>query len=177
MSILVQEAVAGRNVPVADVRSLVKDNTHMVVFLRHLGCNLTLQLLKDVQALEAKYKVRFPIIYVSQGSRNYCEQFWKTKYPDARVVYDTNLSISKKFGLKEGTIGQVINAQSMFCAIRAVSKGTLPGAFQGNVFMLPGVFVYVDGQEVFKHIADSAGDMPDFEGLVKQYLYQSIEAA
>ncbi len=175
MSILVEE-VAGRNVPVADVNSLVKNETHMVVFLRHLGCNLTLQLLKDVQALEAQYKVKFPIIYVSQGSKNYCDSFWKSKYPEARVVYDSNLSIAKRFGLKEGSVSQVINAKSIYCSIRAMSRGTLPGSFQGNVFMLPGVFVYVSGQEVFKHIADSAGDMPDFEDLVKKYLLDALQA-
>ena len=173
MSILVMN-LNGRNVVTDNVRDLVKSGTHILVFPRHLGCNLTLQLIDDIKALESKYDVNFPITYICQGSKKYCDHFWETKYPRASVIYDTNMSIAKSFGLKEGSVSQVLNTKAMFCAIKAMTNGNFPTAPQGNVFMLPGVFVYINGAQVFKHIAVSATDLPDFENLLKSYLLDAV---
>lgn len=146
----------------------------MIVFLRHLGCNLSMQLVDDIKKLELKHKVQFPITFVCQGSRAYCDHFWNKKYPTAKVIYDTNLTIAKGFGLREGTLVHVINAHSAMCSIKAMARGHFPSAFQGNVFMLPGVFVYVDGARIFSHIAQTASDLPDFENLVTSYLIDAV---
>ena len=164
----------GRNVPTDNVWELIKKDTQILVFPRHLGCNLTLQLIDDIKAIEAKYGIDFPITYVSQGSKKYCDYFWESKYPNESVIYDSNLSIAKSFGLKEGSVSQVLNSKSMFCSLKAMAAGNFPTAPQGNVFMLPGVFVYINGVQVFKHIALSATDLPDFENLLKSYLTEAV---
>lgn len=167
--------IVGRNLTANTVGTLVKQDSQMIVFLRHLGCNLSMQLVDNIKKLEIKHGVAFPITFVCQGSRAYCDHFWNKKYPTAKVIYDTNLTIAKGFGLREGTLIHVINAHSAMCSIKAMARGHFPSPFQTNVFMLPGVFVYVDGARIYSHIAQTASDMPDFEDLVTAYLTDAVE--
>jgi hypothetical protein len=166
--------IVGRNLSTNTIGALVKESSQMIVFLRHLGCNLSLQLVNDIKMLELKHKVQFPITFVCQGSRAYCDHFWNKKYPTAKVIYDTNLNIAKGFGLREGTLIHVINAHSAMCSIKAMMRGHFPSVFQGNVFMLPGVFVYVEGVRIFSHISQTASDLPEFENLVTSYLMDAV---
>ena len=166
--------ITGRNISAANISDLLKEETQMLVFLRHLGCNLSMQLVSDIVEIEKKYNIQLPLTYVSQGSKNYSEFFWKSRHPEAAVIYDTNLTISKHFGLKEGSVSQVLNSKAMFCSLKAMANGHFPGSFQGNVFMLPGIFVFAEGRRIYSHIADSASDMPDFENLVKTYILKAL---
>ncbi len=174
VSSIYQQNITGRNLEVKSLADLFKSETHILVFLRHLGCNLSMQLVTDILSIEKKYNVSLPITFISQGSRNYSEHFWSSRHPEAQVIYDTNLAIARQFGLREGTITQVINPQSMYCSLKAMAQGNFPTGIQGNVFMLPGVFVYSDGRQVYSHIASHASDVPDFENLVKTYLLKAL---
>lgn len=162
--------IEGRNLHQSTIGQIISEKQTFLVFLRHLGCNLTLQLVSDIDALEKKIGVKLPIVYISQGSKNYCDLFWSTNYPSSSVIYDHDLLLAKSFGLKQGTFGDVVNPKAMICSLRAMVNGHIPTGSKGNVFMLPGVFVYSSGREVFKHIATHAGDLPDFEKLILKFL-------
>ncbi len=168
------QTITGRNLPTFNIGELLNSDMQILIFLRHLGCNLSRQLIQDINRYEKTFDVKFPITYVSQGSRNYCEHFWSRNYPQAQVVYDPNLYLAKSFGLIEGTLIQVINPQSVFCSLKAMARGIFPKGIQGNVFMMPGVFVYLDGKSVFNHVSKNAGDLPEFENLVKLFLKKSF---
>jgi hypothetical protein len=166
--------IAGRNLPSSKMPEIISEEYQILVFLRHLGCSLTKQLIADIKALEKKHGTSLPITFVSHGSEQYCDHFWQMWSPKSRVIFDTDMSIAKKFGLKEGSIIQVMDIKTMYCSIRAVAHGHfLDVDKSSNVFMLPGVFIYRDGKEIYKHIAKSAGDMPDFENLVITYIKES----
>ncbi len=176
MSNFMASNIVGRNLPANTIGALVKQNSQMIVFLRHLGCSLSMQLVHDIKKLEIQYKVAFPITFACQGSRAYCDHFWNRKFPTAQVIYDTNLTLARGFGLKEGTLSHVINLGSAMCTIKAMAKGHFPTVLKGNVFMLPGVFVYVEGARVYSHIAQTASDMPEFENLVTTYLSDAVSS-
>lgn len=163
--------LAGRNLPSRKMPEIINDDYQILVFLRHLGCSLTKQLIADIKALEKKMNTNLPITFVSHGSEQYCDHFWQMWSPKARVIFDTDMSLAKSYGLKEATIIQVMDIKTMYCSLRALSNGHfLDMDKSSNVMMLPGVFIFRDGKEVYKHIAKSAGDMPDFENLVLSYV-------
>ena len=80
------------------------------------------------------------------------------------------------FRLKEGTVTQVLNPQAAMCSLKAMTNGHFPTGSKGNVLMLPGAFIYQNGQRVFTHIANSASDMPDFENLIKNVVLKALKA-
>ena len=169
--------VTGRNLVGNQFGDLIRRGSHVVIFLRHLGCNLTQQLVDDIKALEVRYKTELPITFVSQGTRKFNEVFWEKRYPTAKVIVDTNLAIAKGFNLKEGSLANIFTAKSMFCSLKAMANGNFPLGPQGNIYMMPGIFVYVNGSKVFGHAAETSSDLPDFEDLVKKYLDKSITDA
>ena len=164
--------IFGRNLPlVKNVVDLVQQDTQILIFPRHLGCSLTKHLVAEILRLEVKYKTAFPITFVCHGSVDYSDRFWQSWSPKARVVFDTDLTIAKSFGLKEGTLRHALDIKTMYCSFKAIAAGHPTDVDKSSkVFMLPGIFIYRDGQEVFKHIARTAGDMPDFENLVLSHI-------
>jgi hypothetical protein len=170
-----QKPLLGRNLTGKTLTDIIQKNSHMLLFLRHLGCSLGKKLLHDIKETEKSYGVKFPITFVSQGSKNFNENFWDKSYPDYSVIYDTDLTLAKSFGLREGTVTQVLNPSTVYCTLKAMGGGFLPsGPKGGNIFMMPAVFVYIDGKLVFSHIAQFTTDMPDFEEMVKSYLKDAV---
>lgn len=167
---ILRSSLIGRNLDFTTLQEAISQPAHMLIFPRHLGCNLSLKLIQDIKELEGRTGRKLPITFVSQGSKNFCDRFWASRHAEARVIYDINLQIARSFGLREGTLLQVANPQAVFCYIKALSGGFVPTGPKGNVFMLPGVFVYQNGRNVIQHIASHAGDLPDFENMVKSHL-------
>ncbi len=177
MSNVLLTNVNGRNLIGNKFGDLVRGGSHIIIFLRHLGCNLAQQLVEDIKSIESNYQTQLPILFVSQGTRKFNDVFWEKRYPEAKVIIDTNLAIAKSFELREGSLAQVFNPKSMLCYLKAMGNGNLPLGPKGNIYMLPGIFVYVGGSKVYSHIAETASDLPDFEDLVKKYLANSIKDA
>lgn len=171
------QVLIGRNLTHKNLTELINAEVQILIFLRHLGCNLALSLIADLEKIGAQHNVKIPVTYFSQGTRNYNDYFWTSKYPNASVVYDTDLKYSKMFGLKEGTATQVLNSQAAICSLKAMANGHFPTGSKGNVFMLPGCFIYQDGARVYSHIANTASDMPDFENLIKNVVLKGMQAA
>lgn len=174
---LYHQLLIGRNLSHKNLTEMINSEVQILIFLRHLGCNLALSLIADFAKIEAQYGVKIPATFFSQGSRNYNDHFWASKYPEASVVYDTELKYSKMFGLKEGTATQVLNSQAAICSLKAMANGHFPTGSKGNVFMLPGCFIYQSGERVYSHIANSSSDMPDFENLIKEVVLKGMGAA
>lgn len=174
----VNVAIAGRNLKSQNINDLVRENdVKILIFLRHMSCNMSRQLVRDLRTMQDQNQIEYPITYISQGSKNLTDHYWKKLDQSAQVVYDTNQAIAKSFGLKEGTLAQLLGPAPMFCALKAMVKGQMPQIYGGNVYMMPGVFVYRNATMVYKHIATHAGDFPDFENMVMQYLNRNTQTA
>ena len=169
------QILIGRNLSHKNLTELINSEVQILIFLRHLGCNLSLNLISEFAKIEARHNFKLPVTYFSQGTRNYNVIFWASKYPDTSVVYDTDLKFSKMFGLKEGTVTQVLNPQAAICSLKAMVNGHFPTGSKGNMFMMPGAFIYQGGERVFSHIANSASDMPDFEDLIKNVVLKALQ--
>ena len=84
------------------------------------------------------------------------QDLWRISDPERRIY--------RAFGLRKGTLGQVLGARVWS---RGIFGGALLkhgiGAGAGDVFQMPGVFVLFKGEVVFSHVPESAAQEALFE--------------
>lgn len=81
-----------------------------------------------------------------------------------------------QYGLKQSTIGQLLNLDIAKATARAMSRGHRQGGATGDVKMLPGTFI-VDREGIiqYTYYSDHAGDEPEIPALLAEW--RQISAA
>jgi hypothetical protein len=71
------------------------------------------------------------------------------------------------YGLREGTIGELLNVNVIVGAVRAVGQGHLGGAPSGNARMMPGTFIVDSGGVIrYAYYSKDAADHPPLEPIL-----------
>jgi hypothetical protein len=74
---------------------------------------------------------------------------------------DPARSAYRAYGLRRGTLGEVMGPEPLLGYVRAAAKGHVVGMPVGDVYQLGGVFVIgTDGGVRYAHYARHAGDHP-----------------
>jgi thiol-disulfide isomerase/thioredoxin len=164
--------VACSNLPYT-LGGLSEKQPTLIVFLRHLGCTFCRQALADLkkyrQEIEGK-GVQLSLIHMVEDDKS-SALFEKYGLGDLPRFSDPEKIIYQGFGLKRGGVSSLLGLSVWLKGFRAtVLEGNLPGAIQGDVGQLPGVFLLRQRRVIAGYIHDTAADRPDYCRIADQGL-------
>jgi len=93
------------------------------------------------------------------------EEFW----PGARGVADTHLALYHAFGLRRGTLGQMLSPRVWKRAWEARKKGYRQSKAVTDARLMPGAFLVHGRRITWQHAYAHVGDSPDFSSLRNVY--------
>jgi len=93
------------------------------------------------------------------------EFFGQFGHGDIRNVSDPKKQLYKAFGIRRARTLQVLGPKVLSQAFQAYSNGFRQGATVGDPMQLSGTFLVYKGEVKTAHLAEFAGDEPDFSGV------------
>ena len=98
----------------------------------------------------------------SKHARRYCGKL----APSIDCYTNQDTAVYGTYGLKQSTLGQLLNPGLAKATARAMARGHRQGKATGDVKMLPGTFIVdTDGIIQYTYYSDHAGDDPDLKEL------------
>jgi hypothetical protein len=137
----------------------------LLVFLRHFGCIFCRESVKDLQAISEKDPSYPNVLLVYQGSRQAGEEFFGKFWEAARAVADRPKRLYNAFGLRHGTLTQLLGPSVWVRGVEAMAKGNFIGKPVGDPLVLPGYFLIYDQQVIWEYRSKHSADHPDFHQL------------
>jgi hypothetical protein len=125
-------------------------------------CRQTVRELRRVSASQADCP---PILFVHQGTEAEGEAFFRRRWPEARAVSDPDLKLYRDFGLGRSDARALVFPDLWRRAIQNTLRGHSQGKAQGDVLLMPGLFMVERGLIRWEHHFRHVGDHPDFAGL------------
>lgn len=108
---------------------------------------------------------RLGLVFVNQADLGQLEPYFAKKAPGLPVISDPEAVIYEGFGLKRGSLWQLLGPKAVLRAFAAMARGHFVGTPSRDPRRMPGVFL-VQGQEIhYAHRARHTGDLPDREAL------------
>lgn len=95
------------------------------------------------------------------------DAFFAERWPEVPAIADPELRLYAAFGLKRGTLMQVVGPRAILAGGRALLKGNLPGKPSGDVMAMPGAFLIKGDQIVWSHDARHSGENPDWKSVAR----------
>lgn len=93
------------------------------------------------------------------------ETFFDGLWPEARAVSDPDTELYATFGLERGGVGQLFGPSVWVRGVGALLEGHGIGRPVGDPLMMPGTFLVDGGRVIWSHVAEHAGDHPDYEDV------------
>ncbi|MHC5064462.1 MAG: AhpC/TSA family protein [Planctomycetota bacterium] len=110
-------------------------------------------------------------IFFHQASVEAGKEFFALRAPGSRAVSDPEGRFFDAFGLRRGSLGELLGPRVWLRALRAVTRGHFVGRPRGDSLRMPGALLIRDGMILWEHRARHAGDQPDLEQV-----YASLDA-
>ena len=106
------------------------------------------------------------IVAVGIGETKHARRYCGKLAPSIDCFTNEDTAVYGTYGLKQASMGQLLNPGMLKAAMRARSRGHSQGKATGDVKMLPGTFIVdADGIIQYTYYSDHAGDDPDLEEL------------
>jgi hypothetical protein len=157
--------VEGLNLRPGTLGDQLDSRPTLVVFLRHLGCPFSRELLTDLKGRAEGGDGFPPVLFVAMGTPAEVQSFAEGLWPGARVVSDPEQRLYRAFDVPRAGLGQLLGPKVWACGIRAIAKGHLGSKPIGDVMQMP-AFLVLDGTNVvWRHVPRHAADHPDFGAL------------
>lgn len=153
--------------------SLSGKKPQIVFFMRHAGCTFCREALERIHSLSAQFQevgAQVRLVHMgSDGLSDFAELTRKYSSSSGWVLEaDQGRALYQLMGLSRGTWNQIFSLKSV---IRALQAGVLGrkgvGALEGDGFMMPGVFVWQDGKQVFSWKALEASESFPYEAILQ----------
>ena len=160
--------VAGRNLDPGRLQRQLSPDATVLVFLRHLGCLFSTEMVKDLRQATLRDASYPPVLFFHLGTIAQGEQFFAPLWPEARAVADPDRRFYEAFGVKQGSVGQMFGPATVACGIRATLKGNFARKPIGDPWTMPGLFLVRGTEVVWQHPFANAGDHPDFALLAQR---------
>ncbi len=154
----------------ASLVELVECSTVLLIFLRHAGCPFCREALADLARIRGEVESRGVRIVVAHFGRPSAMAALMKRYGigDVDRISQPEHALYRAFGLKRGTLGQVLGARTWWRGVRAaLLAGHGFGLPEGDPFQMPGAFVLNRSgvAAAFRH--RSSADRPDYLALVR----------
>ena len=138
----------------------------LLIFLRHLGCTFCRESLSDVADKKDMLKEKgiHPVFVHMSDEENEVEAlFSKYNVEEMSRISDPQRNLYRSFGLKRGTIRQVIGPKVMWRGfVTSILKGYGFGMPKQDPLQLPGVFLVHRGKILKDFRAKFSSDRPDY---------------
>jgi hypothetical protein len=113
------------------------------------------------------------VLLVHLGTPEEGEQFFESRWPEARAVSDQGEELYEAFGLKQGSLSQLLGPRVLLAGLMAVRDGV--GKLVGNPRRMSGWFL-VDGVDVvWSQVHLHAGALPRYGEIATAY--QALRAS
>ena len=143
----------------------------LLVFLRHFGCTFCRETLKDLKRNKKEIEESGKELVLVHMSTTTEALKFLSKYDlqDEHLISDINRDLYHYFGLRRGFINEVFGIRQMIRVfISSIVKNNRIGGVRGDIFQLPGIFVYYRGRIRNKYIHKNASDKPDIRSIARQ---------
>lgn len=144
--------------------SLYAEGPFALIFLRHLGCILCLQHVRDL----ARHP-ELPVVFVSRSSPEETRRFHERMNSPHRFLSDPEGKLHAHFGIARGGYGQIFNAHTLKAGMKAVFSGLSLGRPESDPMELGGAFV-IDrrGEVTWEQRAKDAADNVSAETIATE---------
>ena len=149
-----------------------RDQTLVLVFLRHFGCTFTRQILRGLQELQSEASqrnARLVLVHMLQSGR---ETTYVGERSGVARIADPRCELYRAFGLGKGGFLELFGPRVWWRGAISVFKGCGVGHLAGDGLQMPGAFLVRNGRIVAAQPAHSAADLPDIGNL-----FESPDAA
>lgn len=102
-------------------------------------------------------------IFFHQASVEAGKIFFALRAPGAPAVADPEGQFFDAFGLRRGSLVELLGPRVWLRALRAFTRGHFVGKPSGDTLRMPGAMLVRDGMILWEHRARHAGDQPDLE--------------
>ncbi|MBI1333045.1 MAG: AhpC/TSA family protein [Armatimonadetes bacterium] len=143
-----------------DLSEFYKDRPLVLVFLRHFGCMFCREQIAGLRPYKQEN-----IVLVSMGKVSEAAEFKSKMEIPQTIISDPNKQLYEAFGLRRGSVSQIVSPTVARRSIAAFKAGHRAGMLKNDPWMMAGVFrVDPDGEVSFAHYAsDIADNLPGEE--------------
>ena len=145
---------------------LSRESPLLVVFLRHAGCAFCRETLAELQTRRAEIEARgakIVLVHMIQNDAAAEMFFARYRLHDVPRVNDSAQTVYRLFGLKRGTISEVMGVGLWWRGIKSILvRGHVPGIPKGDIFQLPGAFLVQDGRVVREFKSPNSVEHPNY---------------
>lgn len=106
-------------------------------------------------------------LFIHRASVENANSFFESRSKSARAISDTDGVLFDAFGLKRGTLTQLLGPRAIWRAFGSMLKGHFVGKPTGNETQMPGVFLVHRREVLWEHRARHAGDQPDLAAAMR----------
>lgn len=104
------------------------------------------------------------VLLVAQGSPEQAERFFAPRWPEARVVSDSEQALYPRFGLERAGLRQLLDSSVLRAFWHNMGHGV--GLPVGDSLLLGGSFVLEGRRVLFAHPAETPADHPDWNRML-----------
>ncbi|KAM5141508.1 prostamide/prostaglandin F synthase [Mantella aurantiaca] len=167
-AVLVKNAVSGETV---ELKTLWKDNTSVLFFLRRFGCQICRWIAKDVSQLKKSFDAN-QIRLIGIGPENVgLQEFLDGNYFTGELYIDESKQSYKELGFKRYNALSIVPAALGKKVRDIVTKANavgVQGNFSGDLLQSGGILIVLKGGEdvILHFVQDSPGDYVPLETLL-----------
>src|SRR5690554_467509 len=148
-----------------DLMKLAENKKVLLVFLRHFGCTFCRETMTRLaEAREELERKNTKIVLVHMVAPHFAQKLLNIyNLRGVSHISDPDRELYRTFGLRKATADQFLNPKNWWRAFtQGVLHGHLIGKPAGNVYQMPGVFLFHKKKILNKFTYRYVSDMPDF---------------
>lgn len=152
-----------------NIEEISKNQTVLLVFLRHFGCQFCRSGLDDLSKIRTRIEeTGTELIFVHMATHEVAEAYFqKFNLSGVQHVSDPDCILYVDFGLVKGSTTQLFGLQSWYRGFTLGAKyGSEVGQHLGDNFQMPGVFVIYNGFIKNSFIHKNVSERPDYFQLI-----------
>jgi len=149
---------------------LSKDQTLLLVFLRHSGCTFCREALADLQKQRQRLEsqsIKLAIVHMGDVAAGKAMMSCY-ELEDVSRISDPSCTLYRAYELPRGVLSQLLGPQVWWRGfLAAIINRHGVGPAGGDGFQMPGTFLVRDGKVKFAYRYKTAADRPDYCELAK----------
>jgi hypothetical protein len=142
-----------------------RDQTLVLVFLRHFGCTFTRQILRSLEDMQAEARRRGATLVLVHMMQSGQETQYLGDHSDVPRIADPRCELYRAFGLGKGGFLELFGPRVWWRGAIALFRGCGVGHLAGDGLQMPGAFLFRDGKVLSTQRAHSAAELPNLPGL------------
>ena len=106
-------------------------------------------------------------VFIHRATVETADSFFESRFKSARAISDTDGILFDAFGLRRGTLVELVGPRAIWRAICSMFKGHFVGKPTGNETQMPGAFLVHQREILWEHRARHAGHQPDLDTAIR----------